>query len=533
MRRDVARWREVTNRIQLSLDLEHFRHARSLQPEPLRPRVRAGRALSRSRGGHLRRDARDVSRARAARAARGRGIARGGDRARRPRRDARQQPDRMDRHLPRRRGDRRGAGAVQHLVEAARDRFPARGLARAHAVRARPVRRPGLRRRPHGAAAEARRALPGARDGGHPRQRFGARRPRLCELRCGAAAARRAAAAGRARRRRRHRLHPVYLRVDRVSQGGAAPARRHDRERLQHRRAPGPAARRAGAPAAAALLVLRLGQRHVLDLHPRRDAGAAGPVRAGGDDRPDRAPCLRADLHDARHHHRDDHARVVPPRAHPQPAQRDDDRHPAGHRHRGRDARRARDLQRLRPDRVVRQLLRHLAPLAARAPHAGPGSAAARRHAPHRRSRQRAGAAPGRGRADRSEGQADARLRRHEQRAERQGVHRRRLLPHRRPRPAHRRGRPPVRGARQRDDQARRDQHRARRDRGGAAATPGRRRRRGGRRTAPDQGRGHRRLRRAVRPAPRSTAKSCASTAARSRRATRRPTASRSARRCR
>ena len=150
---------------------------------------------------------------------------------------------------------------VQHLVEAARDRFPDRGFARARAVRARPVRRPGLRRRPHGAAAEARRsATRRSETVVILRRRFGARRPDYATS-FASPPLEEAAAAGRARRRRRHRLHPLHLRVDRVSQGGPAPARRHDRERVQHRRAPGPAARRAGAPATAAVLVLRLGQR--------------------------------------------------------------------------------------------------------------------------------------------------------------------------------------------------------------------------------------------------------------------------------
>ena len=155
--------------------------------------------------------------------------------------------------------------------------------------------------------------------------------------------------------------HHLYFGVQQPTEIGAAVACWHHRERLQHRRTPGLWSGRSRPAGATAVLVLWQRERDVGDAYTWRGTGPARQVRAGRGDRPDRAAPLHGALHAAGDHQCHRLASGIPAGAGAQPAHRPDHRCAAGHHCGGDGARCARDLQRLRPDRELRQLLRHAA----------------------------------------------------------------------------------------------------------------------------------------------------------------------------
>ena len=350
---------------------------RDHRPRPC-PRVHRGRP----RAPELRRDARPRPPAREGVAA--------------ARREARRQGCPLDEQpsgvaARRLRGDdaRRHPRTDQHVVAGARARVRPRPLRRDDADHARALRRPGLSRHAGRARRSRVAAPPHARPRRHPRTRAGrALGPGRDRRRC---RARRRAARRRSRRRG---LHPLHVRHDVDAQGRPAPASRARREHVEHRRAPAPDRRRPHVDGHLALLELRLRERAAGRHDPWRHDRAAGIARRGRRTGADRARAVHGVLRHAQHR-AGAHGASRPGAARPFVAA-------DGRRHRspardadGDGARRPRDLQRVRPDRMLRQLHGHRRPRSrGRALRDGRLSAAGH-GAPDRPSRDAASAAGG------------------------------------------------------------------------------------------------------------------------------------------
>ena len=356
-------------------------------------------------------------------------------RPRRPGRHPRQQPAGMARGVFRRGRARRGRGAVQHLVETGRTGLSARRFGGRGADRGRPFGGQDF-----AAAARSPKRLRAAN---------GAATSALLVVMLGGD------------------LRPGWIGYDEFR--AAAPPRHH----CSGRRAPAPAddaliLYTSGSSARPKAVRLQhfaviengfnIGERMGLVARTtgccwrRRCSGPTAPAtpcrrrcrtarrwccRSGSSrrmDRPGRAASLHRGLHAAEHHRRGVAASGVPPRAGGEPADRADDRLARGGAHRRRRTRRGADLQHLRLDRDLRQLLRHPVRLAARrgawrgrgrrCPGCGCASS----------TRERRALAAGRDRRARSRRLRDPGLLRRQRRAQRRRLYRGRLFPHRRSR---------------------------------------------------------------------------------------------------
>ena len=277
----------------------------------------------------------------------------------------------------------------------------------------------------------------------------------------------RAARSGGRRQRRRRRADPLHLGVERAAEGGAAAALRGDRERVQHRRADGARRRTTGccsrrrcsgptAPATPCRRHCRTARRWCCS---RGSMPANGSAWSSGTAAP---PPIRCRASPARCCGIRNFAseRVASLRTGLMIGSPEEVRIAAER------ARRGADLQHLRLDRDLRQLLRHAVRLAARPRRmARPGAAAARREAAHRRSGDRRPLPPSETGALEVAGYVTPGYCGASAAAQRHRLYRGRLFPHRRSRLCRRGGRLSFRRARRRHHQARRDQRVAGRDR--------------------------------------------------------------------